>query len=55
MTQTRPDIVYLVSYLSRYLNSPSEQLLKATKRVFRYLQKRINLSITYKSDNNLPL
>ena len=49
MTQTRPDLAYSIAYLSRYLNSPTELLFKAVKRVFRYLINTIDLSITYQN------
>ena len=55
MTQTRPDLAFSVAYLSRYLNSPTELLLKAAKRVFRYLQNTLNLSITYQNNSNKPI
>ena len=55
MIQTRLDLAYLIAYLLRYLNSPIELLLKAVKKVFRYLLNTINLSITYQSNNKLEL
>ena len=55
MTQTRPDLAYSIAYLSRYLNSPTELLFKAVKRVFRYLIHTIDLSITYQSNENPEL
>lgn len=38
LTATRPDILYSVSVLSRFLNSPSELHMIAAKRVIRYLK-----------------
>ena len=55
MTQTRPDLVYSIAYLLRYLNSPTELLFKAVKRVFRYLLNIIDLSIIYQSTEKLEL
>ena len=34
---TRPDIVYIVGMLGRYLNNPGMDHWKAAKRVMRYL------------------
>ena len=36
-TQTRPDIIYAVSVLSRYASNPSQAHINAVRRVFRYL------------------
>ncbi len=36
-TQTRPDIAFAVSALSRYYINPNKQHLLAAKRVLRYL------------------
>ena len=37
-TQTRPDLAFTMSALSRYLTNPSPHHLQAAKHVFRYLQ-----------------
>ena len=37
LTHTRPDIMYAVSVLSRYMHCPSVQHLGAAKRVLRYI------------------
>jgi hypothetical protein len=44
---TRPDISYAVGVLSRFMNAPTEQHLKAAKRVFRYLSKHPGLGLFY--------
>ncbi|KAI1006112.1 Retrovirus-related Pol polyprotein from transposon TNT 1-94 [Podosphaera aphanis] len=44
---TRPDIAYQCSTLSRFLNNPSPQHIKAANRVFHYLAGTINLCIVY--------
>ncbi|KAL6330627.1 hypothetical protein AAG906_003237 [Vitis piasezkii] len=41
VTITRPDISYMVSKLSQFLQSPTEILWKACKRVLRYLKGTI--------------
>ena len=47
-TATRPDIMYSVSLISRYMESPTELHLLAAKRILRYLQGTRNLGICYK-------
>lgn len=37
LTTTRPDIMYSVSLISRYMENPTEMHLLATKRILRYL------------------
>ena len=37
LTATRPDIMYSISLISRYMESPTEMHLLAAKRIFRYL------------------
>jgi hypothetical protein len=48
-TQTRPDIVYAVSVLSRFLVNPLLAHIKAAKRVLQYLKGTVDFSITYSS------
>ena len=38
LTATRPDIMYCVSLVSRYMEYPTEEHLLAAKRILRYLQ-----------------
>lgn len=45
---TRPDITYATSYLSRFLDKPSEAVWQAAKRVLKYLKGTANLCLTYK-------
>jgi transposase InsO family protein len=46
-SNTRPDISYAVSVLSRFMSSPTESHWNAAKRVLRYLKGTINQSLTY--------
>ena len=39
LTVTRPDILYVVSILSRFMHCASEVHLKAAKRVVRYINE----------------
>ena len=45
LTATRPDLMYVVSLMSRFMASPIELHLQATKRVLRYLKGTIDLGI----------
>ena len=48
LTSTRPDIMYAVSLISRYMENPSEVHLLAAKRIFRYLKGTTDFGIMYK-------
>jgi reverse transcriptase-like protein len=50
--QTRPDIAYGVSVLSRFLTNPSPQHIKAADCILQYLQGTKMLGIEYKSLTN---
>ena len=52
---TRPDIVFVVGLLGRYLSNPESQHWKATKKVLRYLQGTKNLMLTYQRTNILDV
>lgn len=45
---TRPDLSYSVSYLSRFLDSPTDQAWKAGKRILRYLSSTKNAGLYFK-------
>lgn len=45
-SQTRPDLAYPVSLLSRFLSNPSDSHVKAAKRVLRYLSGTKDHGIT---------
>lgn len=48
ITTTRPDMQFVVSYISRFMSKPTEVHLAAAKRVLRYLQGTIDYGIWYK-------
>ncbi|KAE8970121.1 hypothetical protein PR001_g27300, partial [Phytophthora rubi] len=55
-TCTRPDVVYIVTQLSRFLENPGQQHWKAAIRVLRYLKSTKDLGIIYNSnDGNVML
>ena len=52
---TRPDITYAVSYLSRFLDKPSQDTWVAAKRILRYLKETKGLCLTYTKHNSKSL
>ncbi|KAG6510578.1 hypothetical protein ZIOFF_028603 [Zingiber officinale] len=48
LTATRPDIMYSVSLISRYMENPTEIHLLAAKRILRYLQGTKDFGLFYK-------
>ncbi|XP_052485085.1 uncharacterized mitochondrial protein AtMg00810-like [Gossypium raimondii] len=48
LTATRPDIMYAVSLISRYMEQPKEVHLLAAKRILRYLQGTIDFNVLCK-------
>ncbi len=51
--QTRPDICYSVTILSRYNHNPNVKHIAAVKRVLRYLRGILDYSVTYGTDRGL--
>lgn len=48
LTATRPDMMFVVSLISRYMARPTELHMQAAKRALRYLKGTVNLGIFYK-------
>jgi hypothetical protein len=48
LTTTRPDIMFIVSLISRYMSKPTELHLQAAKRTLRYLKGTVSYEILYK-------
>jgi hypothetical protein len=44
---TRPDLAYLVGYVSRFMEEPREEHLKAVKRILRYITGTKHWGVTY--------
>jgi hypothetical protein len=52
LTATRPDLMFIVSLISRYMESPAESHLLAAKRVLKYIKGMTNFRIFYKKGGN---
>ncbi|KAG7544127.1 GAG-pre-integrase domain [Arabidopsis thaliana x Arabidopsis arenosa] len=48
ITSTRPDLMYVVCLLSRYMADPYDQHLQAAKRVLRYIKGTLGFGVFYK-------
>nr|KYP57482.1 Retrovirus-related Pol polyprotein from transposon TNT 1-94 [Cajanus cajan] len=48
ITTTRPDLMFVVSLISRYMSQPTEMHAKVAKRILRYLKGTENYGILYK-------
>ena len=48
LTVSRPDLMYVMSLMSRYMEKPTELHMTAVKRVLRYLRGTTELGICYK-------
>jgi hypothetical protein len=44
---TRPDIVFLVSVISRFTSNPDDSHLKAVKDIYRYLRSTTNYELCF--------
>ncbi|XP_014500724.1 uncharacterized protein LOC106761666 [Vigna radiata var. radiata] len=55
LPSTRPDILFLVSLLSRFMHYASELHLKAANRVVRYINGTVNYGVKYYKVQNFKL
>ncbi|XP_028072934.1 uncharacterized protein LOC114275134 [Camellia sinensis] len=55
LTEARPNIMYSVSLISRYMECPAEYHLLVTKRVLRYLKGTFDFGVFYKKKVALDL
>ena len=53
MIQTRPDICYAITMLSRFNQNPNATHIQAAKRVIRYLKGSLNYGLFYGATNDL--
>ena len=52
LTSSRPDLMFATSVLSRYMQSPRQIHLRATKRVLRYFKGNYDFGILYTPNEN---
>ncbi|GJR61625.1 retrovirus-related pol polyprotein from transposon TNT 1-94 [Tanacetum coccineum] len=55
LTASRPDLNYDVCLCSWYQAKPTEKHLQAVKRIFRYLNRTINMGLWYSKDTDMSL
>ncbi|XP_051115818.1 uncharacterized mitochondrial protein AtMg00810-like [Andrographis paniculata] len=55
LTHTRPDILHVVSLISRFMSNPSKSQFAAAKRILHYIQGTKHLGIKYSMDENNEL
>ena len=55
LTATRPDIMYSVSLISRFMESPKDTHWNAGKRILRYVNGTRNFGILYSCSNEFKL
>ena len=48
MLGTRPDLAFAVSMISRFSSNPTKTHMKAVKRVFRYIQGTLSMSLVFR-------
>ncbi|KAI0491315.1 hypothetical protein KFK09_025575 [Dendrobium nobile] len=55
LTSTRPDILYAVRIISRFMENPTETHLKAAKSILRYIKGTQNHGLLYFHSNEFQL
>ncbi|XP_050920124.1 uncharacterized mitochondrial protein AtMg00810-like [Lathyrus oleraceus] len=55
LTSTRPNILYVVGVLSRYMEAPTTNHFKVAKRILRYMKGTTNFGLHYYSSNNYEI
>ncbi|GKB89362.1 hypothetical protein Tco_0961634 [Tanacetum coccineum] len=55
LTASGPDLNYVVYLCARYQAKPIEKHLQAVKRIFRYLNRTINMGLWYSKDTDMSL
>ena len=55
LTCTRPDILYSVGLVSRYMEAPTTTHMKAAKRILRYLKGTMDYGLLYHHSNEFKL
>ncbi|CAM8941176.1 unnamed protein product [Rhodiola kirilowii] len=52
LTATRPDLMYSVSLISRFMSRPTEMHTQAAKRIMRYINGTLSYVILYRHDKS---
>ncbi|XP_022871014.1 uncharacterized protein LOC111390238 [Olea europaea var. sylvestris] len=55
LTYTRPDILYGVGLVSRYIEAPTLTHLEIAKRILRYIKGTTDYGLAYSSSTNFKL
>ena len=55
LTCTRPDILYAVGIVSRFMEAPTTTHFKTAKRILRYIKGTTNYGLFYSSSNNYEI
>ena len=55
LTHSRPDIMFAVSLISRFMHKPSRQHMGAAKRVLRYIRGTLSFGLRYQKVSNCKL
>jgi hypothetical protein len=55
ITATRPNMMFVVSFVSRFMVKPTELHLQVAKRALRYLKGTVDYGIFYKKGGNKEL
>ncbi|XP_020263406.1 uncharacterized protein LOC109839390 [Asparagus officinalis] len=55
LTNTKPDILYVVSIVSRFMSNPSKLHYGAAKQILRYLQGTKSMGIKYTTEEDNAL
>ncbi|XP_072073334.1 uncharacterized mitochondrial protein AtMg00810-like [Arachis hypogaea] len=55
LTCTRPDILFLVGLISRYMENPTEIYMKVAKRILRYLRGTLEYGMFYSASDEFKL
>lgn len=55
LTCTRPDILFGVGLISRYMETPTMTYMKTAKRILRYIKGTLDYGLVYSSSNEFKL
>lgn len=55
LTVTRPDLMFVVCLISRFMADPKEEHMTIAKRVLRYLKGTLDFGVFYKRSSNLSV